>query len=106
MIHKVHAGNELPSVAGLDGQYYDNPNTAVDETADNGAPYQLGTNKFTGAFPAVLANCQACHTGTAGPGLENVDNWQNVPSRAACGLCHDNIDWIAGTNHRGGRVNR
>ena len=35
-------------------------------------------------FPAVLANCQACHTGTGA----DVDNWKNVPSRAACGSCH------------------
>ena len=52
-------------------QYYDNPNTPADETADNGR-YILWGNWTSAhsweraAFPAVLANCQACHTGSAG----------------------------------------
>jgi len=33
MLHKIHAGTELDSVAGLDNQYYDNPWTLLDETA-------------------------------------------------------------------------
>ncbi len=104
MIHKLHAGNELPAVAGPDGQYYDNPWTAANEAADNGK-YILWGNSTTAhswegaAFPAVLANCQACHTGA---GLQNVDNWKTVPSRTACGSCHDNINWATGTNHAGG----
>ena len=103
MIHKIHAGNELPSVAGVDGKYYDNPHTAADETADNGE-YILWGNSVRAvswggaAFPAVLSNCQACHTGSGA----NADNWKTVPSRAACGSCHDTIDWAAGTNHAGG----
>ena len=103
MIHKIHAGNELASVAGPDGAYYDNPWTASNETADNGR-YMLWGNSTNphswegAAFPAVLANCQACHTGAAA----NVDNWKNVPSRAACGSCHDAINWTTGVNHGGG----
>jgi OmcA/MtrC family decaheme c-type cytochrome len=103
MIHKIHAGNELKSVEGLDGEYYDNPWTATDETTDNGR-YILWGNSVRpaswegAAFPAVLANCQACHTGTAA----NVDNWKTVPSRAACGSCHDDIVWTTGVNHGGG----
>ena len=100
MIHKLHAGNELASVAGPDGQFYDNPWTVADETADNGKyilwGYQTSAVSWEGAaFPAVLANCQACHTGSG----ENVDNWKNLPSRAACGSCHDNIDWAAADVH-------
>lgn len=86
MIHKIHAGRELTSVAGPDGQFYDNPNTVADETADNGI-YRLGNESTwnTAAFPAVLANCVACHTGSGA----QVDNWKNVPSRESCGSCHD-----------------
>jgi hypothetical protein len=105
MIHKIHAGNELPSVAGLDGHYYDNPWTAADETADNGeyALWGHGTPPSKAswehaALPAVLSNCQACHTGSGA----NADNWKTVPSRAACGSCHDTIVWSTGVNHAGG----
>ncbi|MFZ3114634.1 MAG: OmcA/MtrC family decaheme c-type cytochrome, partial [Syntrophales bacterium] len=103
MLHKIHAGNELASVAGTDGQYYDNPNTVADETADNGSYILWGHSNTkvsweNAAFPAVIANCQACHTGSGA----NVVNWMNVPSRAACGSCHDTINWATGANHAGG----
>ncbi len=103
MIHKIHAGNELDSVAGPDGHYYDNPNTPANETTDNGKYILWGNGvrpvSWEGAaFPAVLANCQACHTGSG----VDADNWKTVPSRAACGSCHDSIDWASGLNHGGG----
>jgi len=104
MIHKIHAGGELATVAGPNRQFWDNPHTAVDETADNGK-YILWGNGVRAvswektAFPAVIANCEACHTGT---GLQDVDNWKSVPSRAACGSCHDDINWTTGANHAGG----
>jgi len=103
MIHKIHAGAELQSSAGVDGQFYDNPNTVADETADNYAEYaytvgSLSATWRTAAFPAVLANCQACHYGSGA----QVDNWKTVASRAACGSCHDTINWTTGVNHEGG----
>ena len=105
MIHKIHAGNELPSVAGPDWQYYDNPWTAANETADNGKYILWGYRDSpvsweTAAFPAVIANCEACHTGSGA----NVANWMTVPSRAACGSCHDNINWATGANHSTNRI--
>ena len=104
MIHKVHAGNELTSVEGPDGQYYDNPHTAADEAKDNGvyAIWGNSNNRHSwegAAFPAMLENCEACHTQTKAGTLANIDNWKNVPSRAACGSCHDNINWATGANH-------
>jgi len=107
MIHKMHAGAELATSSGPDGQFYDNPNTPEDESADNYSTYNspigytVGSKDATwrtAAFPAVLANCQACHTGSG----VNVDNWKTVPSRAACGSCHDLINWATGDEHGGG----
>jgi len=102
MIHKIHAGRELASVAGPDGQYYDNPWTVADETADNGI-YRLGSESTwnSAAFPAALANCAACHDGSG----SEVDNWKTVPSRASCGSCHDLTTFVDGTvaaTHTGG----
>jgi OmcA/MtrC family decaheme c-type cytochrome len=105
LIHKIHAGNELATVAGPDGQFYDNPNTPADETKDNGV-YAIWGNSNSrhswegAAFPAVLANCAACHTGNA----KDVANFQNVPSRAACGSCHDNVNFATGKNHSSGNL--
>ena len=102
MLHKIHAGRELESVAGPDGQYYDNPNTAVNETADNGPLYRLGFGIYLehGSLPGGARQLPGVpHPGSA---LANVDNWKTVPSRAACGSCHDTIVWATGVNHAGG----
>ena len=106
MIHKMHAGRELASAPGPDGVFFDDPTTAANEAADNGK-YTLGSLSASwrsAAFPAVLANCQACHTQATAGTLAQVDNWKTVPSRAACGSCHDTIDWTTGANHAGGAV--
>jgi hypothetical protein len=104
MIHKMHAGRELASAPGPDGIFFDDPATAVNEAADNGK-YTLGSISATwrsAAFPAVLANCVACHTEKKAGTLAQLDNWKTVPSRAACGSCHDLINWTTGANHAGG----
>jgi hypothetical protein len=105
MIHKIHAGSELPGIAGPDGEVFDDPTTPQDETADNGtyAIWGFQNTKHTWwkvTFPAVLANCQKCHTGSGA----NADNWKNVPSRDACGSCHADVDFTTGVNHIGGPV--
>lgn len=103
MIHKIHAGGELSTVRGPDGILYDDPATTVNEAADNGQYAIWGYNTTRNSwedveFPAVLQNCQKCHQGTGA----QVDNWMNTPSRAACGSCHDDINFATGTNHPGG----
>jgi OmcA/MtrC family decaheme c-type cytochrome len=103
MIHKIHAGHEVFSIAGPDGAVWDDPATAEDESADNGE-YAIWGYRDTKhdwwkvGFPAVIRNCTACHQGSG----EDVDNWKEVPSRAVCGSCHDDVDFAAGTNHGGG----
>jgi OmcA/MtrC family decaheme c-type cytochrome len=95
MIHKIHAGGELASIPGPDGIVWDNPATAVDESADNGS-YVIGTSTWWKAeFPAVLDNCQACHQGKGA----QVNNWKSVPSRVACGSCHDTVNFTTGIGH-------
>lgn len=103
MIHKIHAGGELASLPGADGKVWDDPATAADESADNGE-YAIWGYRDTkhewwkAGFPAVLANCQKCHTGTGA----QVDSWKTNPTRAACGSCHDTVDFDTGAGHLGG----
>lgn len=104
MIHKIHAGGDLASIPGPDGKVWDDPSTPANEAADNGH-YAIWGDKNTkhewgrGEFPAVLENCTKCHQGSGA----NVDNWKKVPSRAACGSCHDTVNFATGANHKGGR---
>lgn len=81
LIHKIHAGASLPSVIA-------------------GTPYRIWhrgawSDFSTVVFPQATANCNSCHT----PGQAQSDNWKTNPSAAACGSCHDNVNFQTGVNH-------
>jgi OmcA/MtrC family decaheme c-type cytochrome len=80
MIHKIHRGEELPSVVA-------------------GTPYKIGNSNFSDVvFPQDIRNCTKCHTNTDTVVARNApqgDNWEAKPSVAACGSCHDDIDFGA-----------
>jgi OmcA/MtrC family decaheme c-type cytochrome len=80
MIHKIHRGAMLPSVE-----------------AD--IPYVIAGQDFSDVeFPQDIRNCTKCHTSEA----TQSDDYKNDPSRAACGSCHDDVDFATGENHGGG----
>jgi OmcA/MtrC family decaheme c-type cytochrome len=90
MIHKIHMGEHLPTVA-------------------KGTPYQIIGNASslhdfgTVAFPQDIRNCQNCHEGTnAAAKPTQSDVWYTQPTAAACGSCHDDVNFTTGANHAGG----
>lgn len=73
-VHKIHMGEHLgmkPDRAGGGGGY---SGFQYDETA----------------YPQDIRNCAKCHNG-----VEKADNWKKVPSRRACGACHDQVSFEA-----------
>jgi OmcA/MtrC family decaheme c-type cytochrome len=85
MIHKIHSGANLPSVvAGGKYQIIGFNQTVVDFS--------------TVEFPSDTRNCTICHTPTA----KQAANFMTQPTRAACGSCHDDVDFASGKNHAGG----
>ncbi|GMU62614.1 MAG: hypothetical protein AMXMBFR34_43770 [Myxococcaceae bacterium] len=89
-IHKIHRGAHLPSVQA-------------------GGSYVLvgsrGTYDFSGVgFPQPINNCRKCHNGEAGAPNQTSEgnNWRKVPTREACGACHDDINWSTGAGHVAG----
>jgi OmcA/MtrC family decaheme c-type cytochrome len=50
------------------------------------------------AFPQDIRNCTKCHDGsdTSTAKTAQGNNWMNVPSRLACGACHDGINFATG----------
>jgi OmcA/MtrC family decaheme c-type cytochrome len=83
MIHKIHAGEHLPSVA-AGGKYVIIGN-------------QQSVNDYSEiAFPSDLRSCVTCHE--SGKGAAQQDAWLK-PNRAACGACHDNVNFATGQNH-------
>ena len=103
MIHKIHMGSSLPSVKAGHAYQIVGFNNAVSDFS-------------TVVFPAQPQNCQMCHEsgaapqgGTAPPGSmtsnarvpAQANWWITHPSRAACGSCHDNVNFATGENHAG-----
>ena len=72
-IHKIHMGERLVKTG------YNASNVLLNEVK----------------FPQDVRNCTKCHSNAA-----QADNWKNVPSRLACGACHDGIDFATGNGIR------
>jgi OmcA/MtrC family decaheme c-type cytochrome len=83
MAHKIHMGANLPSVKA-------------------GGSYQIiGFNQgvsdwSTVQLPSDPGNCQVCHEQTTGAAQAKAFY---TPSRAACGACHDDVNFATGQNH-------
>ena len=87
MVHKIHMGANLPSVKG-------------------GKPYQIvGFRNAVSdwsqvGMPSGPNNCQWCHE-QGNDKAKQKDAWLQNPTRAACGACHDNVNFNTGENHVG-----
>jgi OmcA/MtrC family decaheme c-type cytochrome len=90
-IHKLHDGENLPSVqAGGDYAIWGFNDIKVD---------------FSDVvYPQDIRNCTKCHDGSPGAPNRTLDgnNWKTVPTMQACGSCHDNVNFATGANHTGG----
>ncbi len=82
MIHKLHAGGDLPSVQ-AGGTYIVN-----------------GTDFSTVGFPADIRRCESCHDLKSG--AAQATSYLTKPTAATCGSCHDNVNFATGENHAGG----
>ena len=87
MIHKIHRGEQLPSV-------------------EAGKPYQIigfqqSVHDYSNVvFPQDIRNCDTCHSEQASQSVAYLLR----PSRASCGSCHDDVNFATGENHAGGAV--
>jgi OmcA/MtrC family decaheme c-type cytochrome len=98
MAHKIHMGSSLPSVVGT--------------ATTPGVPYQIaGYMNFISDFskvvdPAMAQRCEVCHTQTSTTlkttGGAQATAFLTKPTRAACGACHDDVNFATGANHAGG----
>jgi OmcA/MtrC family decaheme c-type cytochrome len=88
--HKLHMGASLPSVIA-------------------GTPYIPAINSFgTFNYSAVVfpadpgdpRRCEVCHSQSTGAAQATA--FLLNPTRAACGACHDNVNFTTGLNHPGG----
>jgi OmcA/MtrC family decaheme c-type cytochrome len=82
LVHKIHAGSTLANGFRIWGFR----NALHDYSEIN--------------FTKQLDDCAVCHTG----GGADKGNWSAVPTREACGSCHDDVNFDTGANHATGIV--
>ncbi len=102
MAHKIHMGSQLPSVVGT--------------STTPGVPYEIAgymgaiSNFSTVIDPADPRRCEVCHSQTTGAAQAKA--FLAEPTRAACGACHDDINFATGfstgsePNHPAGPLGR
>src|SRR5579871_2807000 len=103
MIHSIHYGSGLPSVrAGKPYQIIGFQNSVNDWSdvvfpADPGA--NLGKNFVTNAalVNSGVRRCEVCHEQTTG--ATQATAYMTSPNRAACGACHNDVNFATGQNH-------
>jgi OmcA/MtrC family decaheme c-type cytochrome len=96
--HSLHMGSSLPTVVGT--------------KTTSGVPYEIigymnSVNNFSTVIdPAMAQRCEVCHSQKTGAAQAKA--FLLEPSRAACGGCHNDIDFATGfstgpeVNHPGG----
>jgi len=94
--HKLHMGSQLPSVLG-----YTSGTTTVPPAPYEIIGYMNSVNNFSTVIdPANPQRCGVCHSQTTGAAQATA--FLTEPSRAACGACHDDVNFATGANHPGG----
>ena len=94
--HKLHMGSQLPSVLG-----YTSGTTTVPPAPYEIIGYMNSVNNFSTVIdPANPQRCEVCHSQTTGAVQAKV--FMTEPTRAACGACHDDVNFATGANHPGG----
>jgi OmcA/MtrC family decaheme c-type cytochrome len=84
LVHKIHMGASLPSVIA-------------------GTPYQIigfnqGVSDFSDVvYPSDVRRCETCHDQNSG--AKQAKAYLTNPNQAACGSCHDNVNFATGANH-------
>ena len=92
MAHKIHMGSQLPSVVGT--------------ATTPGVPYQIAgymnsISDFSKVVdPADPRRCEICHSQATGAAQAKA--FMTEPTRAACGACHDDVNFATGLNHPAG----
>ncbi len=88
MIHKIHHGAGLPSVK-AGGSYFI-------------VGFGNSVHDYSGvAWSQDIRNCRTCHDESDAK-TPQAQNWRLVQNAAACGSCHDDVDFTTGTGHAAG----
>lgn len=97
--HKLHMGASLPSVV-AGGQYIPAINSHGTTSSVCASPCFNYSSVVFPADPGDPRRCTVCHSQSNGAAQQTA--FMTNPSAAACGSCHDNVNFQTGANHAGG----
>ena len=103
MIHKIHMGEELPSVLSGTHYYIYGYMGAVSDFSQVAYPQSDLSANNSSVSGSGTRFCTTCHTpnDTSAP---QSGNYQTAITASACGACHDNVDFATGVNHGPGNL--
>jgi OmcA/MtrC family decaheme c-type cytochrome len=81
MVHKIHRGEQLPSVEAGGSYVIYGFNDSLHDYSDV-------------VYPQDIRNCTKCHDGSD-PATPQGDNWKTHPTMQACTSCHDDTSFVS-----------
>jgi OmcA/MtrC family decaheme c-type cytochrome len=84
MTHAIHIGNSFPTIESTKLYSIVGFGNAVSSWP-------------TVVYPPDVRMCKTCHNPSNGAAQTNA--WLTTPTRAACGACHSNVNFVTGLNH-------
>lgn len=103
MVHKIHMGDDLPSVLAGTHYYIFGYGSSINDFSTVAYPQADASNNNSSVSGSGTRFCTTCHT----PNDTNAPqsgNYASIPSSASCGACHDNIDFATGLDHTAGNL--
>jgi OmcA/MtrC family decaheme c-type cytochrome len=91
LIHKLHMGSALPSVKAGGKYQIIGFNQSVSDWSDVNFPADAG------GTTSGVARCEICHDPNSG--AKQAMAYLTNPNQAACGACHDDVNFATGLNH-------
>ena len=100
MIHKIHMGVDLPSVAAGTHYYIFGYQNVIYDFSAVAYPQTDLSNNNSAVSGSGTRFCTTCHTpnDTSAP---QSGNYATTITAATCGSCHDNVNFATGENHDG-----
>jgi len=98
MFHKIHMGEDLPSVLAGNHYYIFGFRNSINDYSDVAYPQVDASNNNATVSGSGQRFCVTCHdvNDTSAP---QAGNFQSVINSQSCGACHDNVNFVTGQGH-------
>jgi OmcA/MtrC family decaheme c-type cytochrome len=98
MIHKIHMGVSLPTTVAGGHYYIFGYGGSINDFSDVVFPQTDASNNNSSVSGPGTRFCTKCHVPNDA-NAPDAGNYATEPSSAACGACHDNVNFATGENH-------